>query len=155
VKDRVGWFALLLVIAVLAACSGSPVVPTTNIPSGTLPPAQVAPLPSGTRVFASPAPVSPSERLSGWTIASSYVLYPDGTFDVPMGASDYRGTYIQRTDGTIDFNFYGWNTAGPWKAAGTLSGEQLIVRYNVVMGLSDFEDAVYTLRASSPSSARD
>jgi hypothetical protein len=37
----------------------------------------------------------------------------------------------------------GWSSAGPWGAAGTLGGNSLTVRYNLIMQMTDFEDAIY------------
>jgi hypothetical protein len=152
-KHLGGWSVLLSAVVLLGACARSPIAPSATVNAPVTPPA-LAPIPQGTRVFASPAPVSASYRLSGWTLASRYLLYPDGTFDVPMAASDYRGRYTERVDGSITFDFFGSSAAGPWQAVGTLSAEQLSIHYNVVMALSDFEDAVYTLSGSAQNSVR-
>ena len=58
-------------------------------------------------------------------------------------SASYRGTY-KETDGAITFNWEGWSVAGPWGATGTLANDRLVVRYNLIMQLSDFEDAVHT-----------
>jgi hypothetical protein len=143
---------LLLVVLFVGACSRSPVTPTAaaNAPA-TAPAAPAAPevpIPPGTRVFASPAPTSPSQPLIGaWTLGSKYQLQDDGTFSLSSEGHDgYRGTYVQRADGTITFDFTG---SSRWQAIGTLSDDKLTVRYNLDMELSDFEDAVYTLTAST------
>jgi hypothetical protein len=76
------------------------------------------------------------------------VLYEDGRFALEYPHVTYRGTYIQ--DGaTITFGWEAGSTAGPWGAEGSLSNGQLTVRYNLVMLLSDFEDAVYALQPPS------
>jgi hypothetical protein len=57
---------------------------------------------------------------------------------------EYRGRYTgQNRD--IRFEWEGWSTAGPWEATGLLGDRTLTVRFNIVMQLSDFEDAVYSL----------
>lgn len=80
---------------------------------------------------------------------SRYVLYGDGSFKLqyvtPSGSFEYPGTY-QLADPIVTLRFDGRSAAGPWLADGVLSGDSLIVRYNVVMQLSDFEDGVYLRR---------
>lgn len=56
---------------------------------------------------------------------------------------EYRGGYAE-TKGAIAFEWEGWSAAGPWGATGTLKGDSLTVQYNLIMQLTDFEDAVYT-----------
>lgn len=84
--------------------------------------------------------------LSSYTLASYFVLYDSGAFALvfPTIGVDYRGTYTQ-VDGVVTFTWEGWSTAGPWGATGMLADGTLSVRYNIIMQLSDFEDAVYTL----------
>jgi Tol biopolymer transport system component len=85
---------------------------------------------------------------------SRYVLYDDSTFALqylgPTG--EYTGRY-SRTGSAVDFSFDGWSTAGPWEATGFLHGDSLVVEYNIVMWLSDFEDGVYRLEPGHPTSA--
>ena len=96
-----------------------------------------------TRVFAYSAPfVYP---VSAYTIASEFRLYQDGKFALAMPGGAYRGTYTQ-ANGIITFDWEGWSLAGPWGATGTLCGNSLRVEYNVIMMLTDFEDAVYELK---------
>jgi hypothetical protein len=135
------------------ACSPSPTAPS-GADSTVVTPQNTAPLPPGSRVFGSPVPVSSSDTISGWTLESTYMLFPDGTFDLADGAGDYPGKYTERADGSITFDFDGVSLAGPWQASGALVGGQLTVHYNVIMALSDFEDAVYTLEPSAQSASR-
>ncbi len=142
--------AVVAALALAGACSGSPVAPTpvakapqTAAPATTVHPTTPAP-PAGTpsRTFGSAAPLS--YPLSAYTLGSQFVLYDNGTFALQYpNIPEYRGTYTE-TDGTITFNWDGWSVAGPWAATGTLSGNQLTVRYNLIMELTDFENAVYT-----------
>ena len=114
----------------------------------------VSPFPPVTRparvyVFAA----TPSYSASEWTLHSRYVLYDDGTFGLQYersrGSFEYRGTYNE-SNGAITFQWEGWSTAGPWGATATISGEELTVRYNLIMQLSDFEDAVYRRTSTAP-----
>jgi hypothetical protein len=84
--------------------------------------------------------------VSGGTWASRYVLYPDGTFALQFGGPglQYRGRYTE-SNSVIVFDWDGWSTAGPWGATGTLDGDIMTVRYNLVMMLTDFEDGAYRL----------
>jgi hypothetical protein len=83
-------------------------------------------------------------------VHSRYLLFEDeGEFALQYGYSvggpansEYAGRF-SRSDDSITFLFDGWSMAGPWQATGTLCGDTLIVRYNTVMILSDFEDGTY------------
>jgi hypothetical protein len=81
-----------------------------------------------------------------YTKKSRFVLYDDGGFALQYGGNipDYRGGY-KTTNGAIVFEWEGSSTAGSWGATGTLKGSVLTVQYNLIMQLSDFEDAVYAL----------
>ena len=46
-------------------------------------------------------------------------------------------------NGVITFAWEGWSVAGSWGATGTIRGDRLTVQYNLIMQLTDFEDAVY------------
>jgi hypothetical protein len=79
--------------------------------------------------------------------SSRYVLYDNGTFSLQYslaqwGLVEYKGRY-SRADSLITFDWDGWSTMGPWGADGILRDDTLIVKYNLVMLLSDFEDGVY------------
>jgi hypothetical protein len=139
--------ALLVAILMLGACSRSPLAPIASQPAAALPPPPVLPTPAGTRVFASPAAVSPSSPLSRTTLGSSYLLYDDGTFALVMPGIAHRGTYTQLTEGSLALDF----SERFGEARGRLLDRQLIVTYDMD---SAFEDAVYTLIDSSPSGQR-
>jgi hypothetical protein len=128
----------------LTACGASPVTPTaaaTHDTSSTGPALNATPA----RVFAFSTGTPLSSPVMGYTAASRFFLNDDGTFALVYPASQYRGRYKQTAD-TITFDWEGWSLAGPWGATGKLAGDQLTVEYNVVMQLTDFEDAVYTLQ---------
>jgi hypothetical protein len=88
-----------------------------------------------------------------WTSRSRYVLYEDGTFALQYlnsrGPFEYHGTYTE-ADAVITFRWEAnQGAAAPWRPAiGTLTDDVLTVRYDLIMQLDDFEDAVY-VRASA------
>ena len=91
-----------------------------------------------------------SYPVSDSTKRSRFVLYDNSAFVLQVGgaagsSNGYRGRYTD-ANGVVTFEWEGWSAAGPWGATGTLTGDALTVRYNVIMQLTDFEDAVYVLR---------
>ena len=145
---RMGAIALVLV---LSACSGSgptspsPTSPQPSSSPTTLPPAKTFPPLSGpSRTFNFDHELAYPVR--GYTKSSRFVLYDNSAFVLQYpGIGEYRGGYTA-TDGTITFEWEGWSTAGPWSATGTLTGDLLTVRYNFIMQMTDFEDAVHQLQ---------
>jgi len=87
-------------------------------------------------------------QVRDYTKHSLFVLYDNGAFVLQYptvaGGGGYRGGYTE-TNGAITFEWEGWSVAGPWGATGTLKDGSLTVRYNGIMQLTDFEDAVYLL----------
>ena len=81
-----------------------------------------------------------SYAVRDYTLTSSYVLNR-GTFSLRYGSLgiEYAGTYRQEGN-RIDFIF---GSDGRWDAVGTIDGDALEVRYNIIMEMSDFENAVY------------
>jgi hypothetical protein len=140
-------------LVTLAGCKDSPLGPSKDSPAG--PPNKDSPrLP-----FPEPLPNTAGiyDRISGSFIpgSSRYVLYGDGTFSLQYvrpdwGFFEYPGRY-SRSGSLFTFDFDGSNTAGSWLADGILRGDSLIVKYNIVMQLADFEDGVYlrTIEAAS------
>jgi len=89
----------------------------------------------------------------GSRLASRYILYENGALGLQFsglrfGFFEYAGKY-SRADSLITFSFNDSNTAGPWEATGTLRGDSLSVRYNIVMGMADFVDGVYVRSAET------
>jgi len=121
--------------------TGSPSVPTPGSPTS---PAPSFPLPSGpSRSFVFDH--ESSYRVSPYTRESRFVLYDNGAFVLEYtGRGEYRGAYKEAAGG-LTFEWEGLSSAGPWGATGTLAGSLLTIRYNQVMELSDFENAVYAL----------
>jgi len=86
-----------------------------------------------------------SYQVSGYTTRSRYVLYDNGAFGLQYsdnGGFEYRGRYTE-VNSVITFEWEGWSTAGSWGATATLRGDTLTVAYNIIMMMTDFEDAVY------------
>ena len=145
--------ARVCILAVLAVCASA--CSADSRPTGPTPPAVAAPPtvpapggfppPSGNRrTYAFDSPVGAS--VASYTRASRYSLYENGAFELQYGIGGiYRGRFEQ-TNSLVTFYWEGWSTAGPWGATASLDGDTLTVRYNTVMMLTDFEDAVYRLQ---------
>jgi hypothetical protein len=138
---------------VVACTSDGPAVVAARNP--------VAPIPTTPTPPAKPSPSPPSVEAIYDRVTSSffgdsrYAIYADDTFSLQYLTLyvDYSGRY-SRTDSTIKFAFDGANSAGPWFASGIIRGDStLIVTYNLVMGLADFEDGVYRSAAPLPTLA--
>ena len=104
--------------------------------------------------FSSPSTYPISCNNTYCTVRSRYILHNDSTFVLQYnydGGNEYRvgiqykGWYTQ-TNNSVSFKWQGWSSAGAWGATGTLTGDTLTVEYNVIMSLTDFEDAVYLLK---------
>ncbi len=151
---------LLLVTVGLSACGGggSDVGPSTG--AGVAPSVQAASAPQSSAPLAVAwPPVNGASRefdyssavalpVRDYTRASRFVLYDNGTFMLQLvdpnstQILNYLGRY-QEANGVITFDWDGSSKAGPWGATGTLSGKSLTIQYNLIMQLTDFEDAVY------------
>lgn len=110
-----------------------------------------SPIPSGFHGVVKPARVFVFDRelsypVRNFTVGSRFVLYDDGSFALQYSnaasTGEYRGRY-KEVDGNITFEWEGWSIAGPWGASGSVTANSLTVRYNFIMQMSDFEDAVY------------
>jgi hypothetical protein len=132
--------ALVALVMLSTACGGGTSTPTA-------PTSAQASIASRT-----PAPLFPevlkSARifvdLNSSPLPSRYLLYENGSFALQYASAlEYRGTY-REASGVVTFEWEGSSAAGPWGATGSLTGDSLAVRYNLIMQLSDFEDAVYT-----------
>ena len=139
------------ILALVTACSGmpTPVSPgplDTAVPEAPTPPPPRPPVvpgvraPAGTYEF-----LDTATRVAFYTRHSRFVLGDDGTFAMEYeGLAVYRGTYsYSPANGIISFAWEGWSAAGPWEATGILREDVLTVTYNIVMMLTDFEDATY------------
>jgi len=150
-KNRVTVVAAITAVCVtLTGCRESrlPLEPTVTVPGGPVAP----PTAPGFPPVTGPAAIYPRITPSSFPGESRYVLYEDSTFALQYlradrGGFEYRGRY-SRADPVIVFDFNDSNLAGPWQALGAVRGDSLVVRYNDVMSLADFEDGVY-VRAPS------
>jgi hypothetical protein len=143
--------ALVFILMLSAGCGDSaPSSPTRTTLPPTAPPAPPSatnfpPLAGPSRTFTFDHALS--YRVSGYTTQSRVLLYDNGAFVLQYDSlgGGYRGGYDETT-GVIVFRWEGWSSAGPWGATGTLTGDLLTVQYNLVMQMTDFEDAVYALK---------
>jgi hypothetical protein len=145
--------AVVVFLAFAVACGRSgPTSPSgpsqpTAPPSSPTPPQgpNLPPLSGPSRTFIFDRELS--YRVSDYTRHSRFVLYDNGAFVLQfpsLGEGGARGEY-QDANGDIMFDWEGWSSAGAWGASGTLNGGSLTVKYNEIMHLTDFEDAVYVL----------
>jgi ABC-type transport system substrate-binding protein len=147
---RHGVVVLLLVLS--AACGSSAPTSSTvtsqppaqpSVPSTTpAPPMTFPPLAGPARIFIFDRQLS--YPVSHYTRESRFVLYDSGGFALqyPSLGGAYRGGYTE-ANGVITLAWEGWSVAGPWGATGTIKGDMLTIQYNLIMQLTDFEDAVY------------
>jgi hypothetical protein len=80
-------------------------------------------------------------------------LGPDSAFVIvlPGGGTHWAwsGTY-GRADSVLVFRYNAWNAAGESSARGTLRGDTLLLRYNDIMQMTDWEDGVYVRAPRAP-----
>jgi hypothetical protein len=142
-------------MSVVACSSPTPVAPsqtaaTTAAPRDVPPPpGWTPPVDTPTRTFSYSGPAG--HEVSAWTRQSSLVLGSDGRFALAYSdtGSQYRGWFSQ-SGHLVTFLWEGSSGAGPWGAEGVLGDGTLTIRYNLVMQMTDFEDAVYSLVSSLP-----
>ena len=139
-RSSVAALSVCSLLATLAGCGGDqqlPVEPSPPIVSG----------PQSPPVF--PTISRPSviyNRVSESVFGNSrYVVYDDNTFTLQyLLASqvvlDYAGKYSGEPS-ALTFSFDASPTG--WTAGAVIHGDSLIVKYNLTMSLSDFEDGVY------------
>jgi len=149
-----GSLGAMLILGVACGTSDPTSVPGPDPTSApVIKPPAAEPIPSAPKF---PEPTGPSRtfdfdhplsyQVSSYTIGSRFILYDDGAFALQYpGGLEYRGGFTEIAAG-IWFDWEGWSSAGPWGALGTFHGDTLTVQYNMVMSLSDFEDAVYVRR---------
>lgn len=148
--------ALLAIVILASACADritptGPTTPSETIASG--PTSPTPPSPSDFPAVSRPARIYFARALTRpvheWTIDSRYVLYDDGTFALQQsqsrGSFEHRGTYTE-ADAVVTLRWQVNQTVpAPWRpTTGTLMDAFLTVRYDSIMVLDGFEDAVYT-----------
>lgn len=149
--------AVVLILALYAACSHSPTSPGQSIPPQVEPrpapptpptPTNFPPLEGPSRTFVFDHELS--YGVADYTKKSRFVIYDDGAFNLEypsVNGAGYRGAYKEE-NGVIAFEWEDSSAAAQWSATGTLNGNSLTVQYGVIMQLDDFEDAVYVLQQS-------
>lgn len=140
---------VVVVLGLFAACGSSgPTSPSGTdrpavLPSPTpAPSTRFPPLSGPSRTFSFDRELSYPVRT--YTKESRFVLYDNGAFVLQYPGGAHRGGYTE-ANGVIALEWEGWSTAGAWGAVGTVKGDSLTIQYNLIMQLTDFEDAVYTL----------
>lgn len=139
---------LVVLLLLAAGCGGgepasptSPSPPAAGLPATPLPPPTFPPVSGPSRIFIFDRELVYDVR--DFTKTSRFVLYDNRAFVLQyISGGEYPGRYAE-ANGVLTFQFEGWSVAGAWDATGTLADELLTVQYNVIMQLSDFEDAVY------------
>jgi len=146
VNHRLALVILLAIAVMIPGCArqtaDGPAAPSEKPPATAVGfPAISAP----GRIYLGTPPPSSSSQVGGYD--SRYVLYDNGSFALQYATAtspffEYRGKYTQ-SGATLTFTWEGWSAAGPWGSTGTLEGDTLTVKYNLIMQLSDFVDGTY------------
>ena len=126
---------------VVSACDGNknttlptaPLSPTAPPPPTTLPASEEA----------TPGTYRRATPLHGGSVEESYAIDPNGRFRLqyrgaPSGLFEYLGSYSRQSTWYV-FDFDDWSAAGPLQAVASFRGNCVVVEYNMVMALSDFE----------------
>lgn len=101
------------------------------------------PLTHAGTIYNEKTPLYSQNPVDANALASRYVLYDDGTFELQLvtsrtGSPDFGGRY-QISGGAVSLSF----AVPSWVATASLQNGELSVTYNDEMRLSDFEDEVY------------
>jgi hypothetical protein len=134
-------------VAVVDQVASAPASRTSQPSSAPIPVGWAKPTGGPARVFDY---ASAATAVADYTRASRFVLYDNGTFQlqaVDMSSGNvmvWAGRYAV-AGAVVNFDWDGTSAAGPWGATGTLEGNSLTVQYNLIMQLTDFENAVYVL----------
>lgn len=151
---------VFLVTAVLASCEKEKETFSSSANNGSPSPSLVNNINSGSslvgdtdQVFyffkSSTVPISCNSTYC--TVRSRYIFQKDSSFALQYdhdgkneysNVLQYKGRY-KEINNSVSFTWDGWSVAGSWGATGTLRGDTLTVGYNMIMLMSDFEDAVY------------
>ena len=141
--------AIALLTFTATACGESglatvPVVPPPPLVPTQPPPTQPTPLTGPFRTFVFERGLT--ANVQGYTNSSQFLLYDNGSFALVYSSElRYLGRYVEQ-DSMITMTWDGWSIAGPWGATAVRSGDELAVHFNLVMQMSDFEDAIYRQR---------
>jgi hypothetical protein len=134
-------FLLGLSVACIEPTPTLPSSPPGDAPAN--PPATFAALTKPGTIYVAPDSIYRQRQGYPNDLLSRFVLYDDGTFVMEFaGLRPYTGRYT-RADSVVDFKWDGSNGAGPWGTNAFISGDDLTVKYNEAMLLTDFMDATY------------
>jgi hypothetical protein len=146
----------LAILAFVGACSRSETMPAPSpiqAPLAAVRPATWVPSwPSHSRAARAYAAVSPTPwSAHASALHSRFLLFDNGDVALQYSSAsrpffEYLGTYRENA-GTVTFDWEGWSVAGAWGATGTITEQELAVKFNIIMSLSDFEDATYVRSA--------
>jgi hypothetical protein len=152
----------ILVAAALVACTqetSAPIGRRVRAPDGSIPGASPAEVPRPGPTIAGPSVLY--QRVSsmqfGTTDAYLLSLGIDSAFTIlypgPGGVSywAWSGRY-QRAEGdsVLVFHYNAWSLAGELAARGTVRGDTLLLEYNDIMAMTDFESGVYVKARFNP-----
>jgi hypothetical protein len=121
---------------------GAPIAVTPPPP----PPVPPAPTITGPAVLYERASPSAFGMIDAYLLSSGAdsafaIIFPGGT-----SHWGWSGRYA-REDSVLVFHYNAWSAAGELAARGTIRGDSLVLRYNAVMQMTDFEDGVYVRAA--------
>lgn len=151
-RARRALLAVLLPIAAGGCADSTPASPAPRqVPVPTIPP------PSPPQAPSIPEPTVRYERVTPLSYGASdaYLLSlsADSTFAIifPNGRTfaAWSGRY-SRSDSVLTFRYVAWSAAGELLARGTIRGDTLLLRYNTIMQLTDFEDGDYVRVSVGP-----
>ena len=140
---------VVLVAGGLVGCSdptGSLPAPVSPAPASPVPTPGFPPLPRPGTIYLRTNPTV--------LVPERYVLFEDSSFALqiinsPNRFLEFKGRYA-RQGSEIELRF---DEDSRWVATAIVGGDSLVVKYNIVMRLSDFEDGVF--RSPTPSSIAD
>ena len=137
--------AIALLTLIAPACGGSELATVPVVQPPLVVPTRPTPPPTGPfRTFVFERGLWPN--VHGYTNSSQFLLYDNGAFALVYSSElRYLGRYVEE-DTILSMTWDGWSVAGPWGATALRSGERLTVLFNLVMQMSDFEDAIYRQR---------
>jgi hypothetical protein len=149
---RNGSFGVVCALIVFASACTDGAPPTTPTPSASsptpraaLPPPAFPPLSRPGEIYRAPDSLYDAYVSYHYSsLASRYVLYSDGEFDLQFPSVrfpffEYHGRYSV-ADSVFAFAF---DDDSRWQATGILRGDALTVTYSIIASLSDFVDGVY------------
>jgi hypothetical protein len=125
---------------------GAPATPT--LPSSSPPQMPDGTAPGVLYQRVSPLPLSYGASDAYWLSSGAdstfLIVFPDGT--THWG---WSGRYT-RADSVLRFRYNAWSAGGELSARGIVRGDTLVLAYNPIMQMTDFEDGVYVRTPRTP-----